>query len=83
MTLVGFPDRLQARGLIVREDGRAKRVVVTAAAAEVLPRSRRIASAVRAEATAHLTASAVETLRAGLKTIRDNLLADSQETIEA
>ncbi|PZQ50368.1 MAG: MarR family transcriptional regulator [Rhodovulum sulfidophilum] len=54
MSLTGFLDRLEAAGLVAREtdpdDRRAKRVVATAAAAEVLAATARIGAEIRAAA---------------------------------
>lgn len=82
MTLTNFLDRLERRGLIVREadpdDRRAKRVRVAPAAAGLVERIRAIAAMVRAQATSGLSADEVEALQRTLQVMRANLAADDE-----
>lgn len=86
MTLSGFLDRLEARGLVRRSgdptDRRAKLVTVTRAAEPLVGRIRALAAGVRAEATRGLAAHEVEAFRATLQAMRANLseLAESDAT---
>lgn len=77
MTLTGYLDRLEARGLVRREpdpdDRRAKRVVVEEKAAPLARRISEIARSVREEATRGLGPDEVEALRAALRLMRGNL----------
>ncbi|MGH2342893.1 MarR family winged helix-turn-helix transcriptional regulator [Segnochrobactraceae bacterium EtOH-i3] len=79
MTLVGFLDRLEARGLVERVsdpcDRRAKTVHLTPAAEEIVQRFRDIARGTREVATRDLTDADVEKLRAVLLHLRANLTA--------
>ncbi|MEJ1159837.1 MarR family winged helix-turn-helix transcriptional regulator [Prosthecomicrobium sp. N25] len=77
MTLVGFLDRLEARGLVERSadpaDRRAKLVRTTAAAAEMVERVLSVSAIVKAEVSAGLTPAEIEVLRDLLQRIRANL----------
>ena len=79
MTLVGFIDRLEAAGLVVRgpdpSDRRAKLITPTAAAAAPIERIEGLAQIVRRRAIGKLTAAQEEALRSGLAAIRDGLAA--------
>ena len=86
MTLTNFLDRLERRGLVVREpdpaDRRAKRVRVTPAAEPLLERIRALAAAVRAQATSGLSAAEIEQLHRTLQVLRSNL-AETPESRSA
>lgn len=77
MTLVGFLDRLEAQGLVVREtdptDRRAKIIRLTEAAAPLLERVQAAAASVRESALAELPQAERDAFRAVLETIRKNL----------
>lgn len=77
MTLVGFLDRLESRGLVVRlpdpADRRAKLIAPTDAAAEPVAHIHAVAAAVKAEVTAGFAVSEVDVLREMLQRIRSNL----------
>ncbi len=77
MTMVGFLDRLEARGLIVREadptDRRAKIVCLTAAAEPLLNQVMAAASVAREEALAGLTPAERDVFRDVLMRVRSNL----------
>ncbi len=77
MTLVGYLDRLEGRGLLRREpdpsDRRAKIVVVTGEAVPTLAEIRNATAAVRREATHGLPAEELQVLRRALGLMRDNL----------
>lgn len=77
MTLVGFLDRLEARGLVARcpdpNDRRAKLVRTTPAAAEIVARILAIAAGVKAEVTAGMEPEELDRLRGTLQRIRANL----------
>lgn len=77
MTLVGFLDRLEAQGLVVREtdptDRRAKIIRLTEAAAPLLERVQAAAATVRETALAELPQAERDAFRAVLETIRKNL----------
>jgi MarR family transcriptional regulator for hemolysin len=77
MTLVGYLDRLEKRGLVERvpdpTDRRAKTVRILPAADGVLARIAEIALEVRRSATAGMSAAEVERLREGLILMRANL----------
>ncbi|MBT9290798.1 MarR family winged helix-turn-helix transcriptional regulator [Prosthecodimorpha staleyi] len=77
MTLVGFLDRLEARGLIRRlpdpADRRAKLIRTTPEAAPTVARLIEIGAAVKAEVTAGFAESEVDALRDLLRRIRTNL----------
>lgn len=79
MTLSGFLDRLEARGLIERRpdptDRRAKLVTLTDKADDVLERVQTVAAALRAEVSQVVSADDWGVLNASLRTIRD-LLAE-------
>jgi MarR family transcriptional regulator for hemolysin len=77
MTLVGFLDALEARGLVAREpdpnDRRAKLVRMTAAAEPVVAAIRVVGAAMRAEATRGLSDADVAAFRRSLAAITANL----------
>jgi DNA-binding MarR family transcriptional regulator len=77
MTLVGFLDRLEARGLIRRDpdptDRRAKLVTTTAAAAGLVDRLEELFAGVRGDMTADLGKGDAGELRRLLQTVRDAL----------
>ena len=79
MTLVGYLDRLERAGLVVRlpdpADRRAKLVAIAPAADGILARIAAIAAVVRETATDGLPAADTETLRRGLARMRENLTA--------
>lgn len=79
MTLSGYIDRLEARGLVERRpdptDRRAKLLFLTDAAGEVLAEIRRIAMAVHAEASRSIAPEDWQKLRSLLKAVRDDLAA--------
>jgi MarR family transcriptional regulator for hemolysin len=84
MTLVGFLDRLAARGLVERgadpADRRAKLVRTTPAADDLVDRILAVSAVVKAEVTAGLAADEIDRLRDMLQRIRANLdlLQDGQ-----
>lgn len=82
MTLVGFLDRLESRGLVVREasptDRRAKSVRVTAAAEPLLRRIDDVAAALRAELTAGIPEEDVDTTWRSLERMRLTLTAPAR-----
>ena len=84
MTLSTYVDRLEERGLVLREvdptDRRAKLVTMTPLAAEVLPRIRAVGEAVRKEAEAGIAPKDWAVFLATLKKLRDNLCEKRQET---
>ncbi|TCT04337.1 MarR family winged helix-turn-helix transcriptional regulator [Aquabacter spiritensis] len=77
MTLVGFLDRLEAQGLVVREpdptDRRAKIVRLTEAAAPLLVRVAAAAANAREEALTGLSEAERDVFRTMLEQIRANL----------
>ena len=77
MTLTNFLDRLERRGLIVREpdpdDRRAKRVRVTPAAEPLVERIRALAAAVRERAMLGLSPEEIEQFQRTLQVLRTNL----------
>jgi len=81
MTLVNFLDRLESRGLVVREtdptDRRAKIVRVAATAAPLVLRLEAVAARVRASASKGVSTREMESLRGMLERMRDNLAAVS------
>lgn len=82
MTLVGFLDRLEAQGLVVREtdptDRRAKIIRLTEAAAPLLERVNAAAGTVRETALADIPTAERDAFRAMLEVIRKNLCAVSK-----
>lgn len=83
MTLVGFLDRLEARGLIQRtvdpSDRRAKLISATPEAAPLIQRIDEIGNRIRKTATASLGRTEVEALRAGLASMRESLTTEAKE----
>jgi MarR family transcriptional regulator for hemolysin len=83
MTLTGFLDRLEVRGLIAREvdpdDRRAKRIRITTTAVPTVERVRALAASVREGATEGLKAEEVEALRRALLLMRNNLALGLQD----
>jgi DNA-binding MarR family transcriptional regulator len=81
MTLVGFLDRLEGAGLVVRQpqpgDRRAKLVSPTRKAAPLIRRIEEIAQSVRQQATEELGPGQVEALRSSLTAMRAALAADA------
>ena len=79
MTLSGYLDRLEARGLIERKpdptDRRAKLVALTAAAEGVLDQVRDVGTRMRADISRDIAAVDWEQLNAGLLQARDALVA--------
>lgn len=79
MTLSGYIDRLEARGLVVRTtdptDRRAKLVHVTEAAHAVLDEIARISVGLRADLAVEMTPAQIEALLGDLKQVRANLIA--------
>lgn len=77
MTVVRLVDGLEARGLVERrpdpDDRRAKRIVLTPSAREVLERFRMLAAELLAGASAGLSPAETERLLEALELIRDNL----------
>jgi len=77
MTLSGYLDRLEARGLVVREtdptDRRAKLVDLTDRAADVLAELRSISGAIHEDLAKTMTVSAWNDLNATLKRLRVEL----------
>lgn len=82
MTLVGFLDRLEAQGLVLREpdpsDRRAKIVRLTAAAAPLVERVMAAVAGAREEALGGLPPEAREHLATALTAIRANLVASNR-----
>lgn len=82
MTLVGFLDRLEAQGLVVREtdptDRRAKIIRLTEAAAPLLERVNAAAATVRETALADIPLADRDAFRAVLESVRKNLCATSK-----
>lgn len=83
MTLVGFLDRLEAQGLVVREpdptDRRAKIVRLTDEAAPLLERVVAAAADAREEALAGLSDQERDAFRSALELIRKNLCQTLRE----
>ena len=79
MTLSGYLDRLEARGLIERKpdptDRRAKLVALTGAAEHVLEQVRDVGTRMRADISRDIAAVDWEHLNAGLRQARDALVA--------
>lgn len=77
MTMVGFLDRLEARGLVVREpdptDRRAKIVCLTPEAEPLLERVKAAASLAREDALAGLSPAERDVFRDVLTRVRSNL----------
>lgn len=89
MTVSGFLDRLEARGLVRRTadptDRRAKLVHLTGAAGNVLAEIRKVSAGVREQAARSLTAAEWESLQSLLKRVRAGLAesADSRKASDA
>lgn len=79
MSLVGFLDRLEGRGLVERavdpHDRRARLVHPTASGQAVIDHIRRASASVRAGLVEGLDVSEVATLRRLLQRVRSNLIA--------
>ncbi|MXN65102.1 MarR family transcriptional regulator [Stappia sp. GBMRC 2046] len=79
MTLVGFLDQLEGKGLIERaadpNDRRCKLIRATAKAEATIADIREVGASVRSVATEGMDAEEVETLRLTLLHLRDKLLA--------
>ncbi|MDN2565656.1 MarR family transcriptional regulator [Aquibium sp. A9E412] len=79
MTLSGYLDRLEARGLVTRSadpaDRRAKLVRLTDAADAVLADIERVAAGIRAQVAGSMTAGEWEAFIGALAAARDNLAA--------
>ena len=79
MTLSGYLDRLEARGLIERKpdptDRRAKLVALTGAAEHVLEQVRDVGTRMRADISRDIAGVDWEHLNAGLRQARDALVA--------
>ena len=77
MTLSGFLDRLEQRGLVARRpdpgDRRAKLVALTKASEPLVERIDAVAAAIRDRASAGLSAAEVERLGGAVRRMRDNL----------
>lgn len=85
MTLVGFIDRLEGRGLVVREadpeDRRAKTVRLTPAAQPLVEEIKVVLTRTREEATRNFTPEEIETMRRLLDRMRSNLSIRSGEEV--
>lgn len=79
MTVTGFLDRLEAKGLVERvpdpADRRAKRVHLTEAADRLLEKIAPLSAALRADASAGISAEDWSHFLAMLKIVRENLTA--------
>ena len=86
MTISVFLDRLEERGLVVRDqdpaDGRAKLVRLTPAADAALAAVAEISAAVRGKAMGHLSQDELEALRTLLTSVRARLCAPAGQTLE-
>jgi len=86
MTVSAFLDRLQARGLIERQpdplDRRAKRILLSDAAEEMIRAISVEISAVQAEATQGLDREAQDAVSRALKSFRQNLQKSDQTVAE-
>ena len=82
MTVSAFLDRLQARGLIERQpdplDRRAKRILLSDAAEEMIRAISVEISAVQVEATQGLDREAQDSISRALKSLRQNLQKSDQ-----
>lgn len=87
MTLVGYLDRLEGRGLVERladpRDRRAKVVATTTAAQPVLSRIAEVAAGVRAAALDGLSPAEAEALQQALVLMRANLGEAAAERVGA
>lgn len=85
MTLVGFLDRLEAAGLVVREpdpsDRRAKIVRLTPQAQPLLERVMEVTRGVRAAALQDFSPEEIELFRAMLARLRTRLFEDEREGV--
>ncbi|MBB4016963.1 DNA-binding MarR family transcriptional regulator [Chelatococcus caeni] len=81
MTLVGFIDRLEARGLVARapdpEDRRAKTVQLTPAALPLVEEIKVVLTRAREDATRDFSQEEIETMRRLLDRMRSNLCSRS------
>ncbi|WP_321344095.1 MarR family transcriptional regulator [Breoghania sp.] len=87
MTLVGFLDKLEKAGLVVREtdpdDRRAKRITATPAAAPAIARLDALVAQIRDTAVSGLSESEVEQAVRLLETLQENLSGGADRAPDA